>query len=93
MENPSDQIKFVHTGIRIMQAENGDLLFCDPGAVTGVRDSLLFTAEMREYHPEWLGIRLLEYIAKHDRVRGEESISFKPTPTGSEDTEHTPTPQ
>ncbi len=71
---------FTHTGIRIMQAENGDLLFCDPGLVTGVRDSLMITAEIRKFKPSLIGPLIMDYIERHGKAmkgpRVDETFTF-----------------
>jgi hypothetical protein len=74
--NPDEQI-FEHTGIRIMKAANGDLLFCDPGAITGIRDSFMITNEAFSHaHQGVMFQALVEYIQKHEKVRDTRHVDF-----------------
>lgn len=60
---------FEHTGIRIMRNARGDLLFCDPGSVTGIRDSFMVTAEcIKHGHLNMVESGLLKYIQTHEQA-------------------------
>ena len=73
---------FTHTGIRIMRSNDGALLFCDPGAVTGVRDSLQMEPKMLKYgEPSIAWKMLMEYIGNHQCAVPESSPLPHPVPS------------
>lgn len=80
----SESQTFDHTGIRVMRADNGDLMFCDPGATTGVRDYLRISCEaVKLSSPSGkaaLWDSLMKYVEGHERVRSVEPITFSYQP-------------
>lgn len=80
---------FEHTGIRIMESKDGAILFCDPGSVTGIRDSLTIEPEFWKQGLKYSNTarsllrRLNEYLKEHSHARNrvklkDENFSYSP---------------